>query len=123
MTVSFDPGRDEGGQQFLLLGRADDLSCRNHGSEPLVPGRAWRLRRLRGLERGAAQRIHAPFLTIFVLRYPPKTAHRQQRRPQCQDADAGVEWTELNLADADGEISLKDINHRVAVNVTNIASA
>ena len=115
MTVSFDPGRDEGGQQFLLLGRADDPSCRNHGSEPLVPRRAWWSRRLRELERGAAQRIDAPFLTIFVLCYPPKIEQGEQPCPQCQDEDAGVEWTELHLADMDGKIRLKNINQRLVV--------
>ena len=115
MAVSFDPGRDKGGQQFLLLCRANDLSCRNHSPEPLAPRQPWCVRRLCRLERGTAQRIDAPFLTILVLRYPPKIEQGEQRCPQCQHEDGGVEWTELHLADANGEISLKDINQGLVV--------
>src|SRR5271157_391939 len=39
MAVPLDPGRDQGPQQALLLGDADNLRCSDFGSEPLIPGR------------------------------------------------------------------------------------
>src|SRR5258708_2056288 len=102
MPVPLNPGGGKIGQQLLLLGPADDPGCPDHGSEPMVPGRAWCSRQLRGVKRDAPQRIEEAFLTILTAAYPPEIECRQKGCRQRQEDDAGLWRDEMHLTDMDG---------------------
>ena len=100
VVMALEPGRRQLGEQFLLLGRVDQLLCRNHDAETAIP-------RHRGRQgpalRGAAAQPFEAALAVLALADAPQPDRANDRRRERRDQDRAVHRIEIGAGDAEGQ--------------------
>src|SRR5207302_1403754 len=100
MVMALEPGRLQLGEQFLLLGRVDQLLCRDHDAETAIP-------RHRGRQgpavQGAAAQPFEAALAVLALADAPQPDRANDRRRERRDQDCAMRRIEIGAGDAEGQ--------------------